>query len=197
MSDGRRVRGELTRERLLAAASRLFADDGYEATSIEDVLVASGVTRGALYHHFTSKAELFDAVVESVLAEVARETAESARGAGDPLAQLRAGSHAWLTMALDPRIQRLTLIDPPNVLGWTRWRELDEKHSLGGLRAAFRSLDTEGRIPHGQVDLLANMMLASLNEAALYITHADDQAAALQTGRSAVDTLLERLAARG
>jgi AcrR family transcriptional regulator len=194
MTDGRRLRGEATRERVLIAARRLFAEDGYEATSIEDVIAASRVTRGALYHHFQSKAELLDAVVEAVFAEVARETAESARGAGETLQRLRAGSHAWLQMALDPAVQRLTLLDPPNVLGWARWRELDEEHSLGGLRAACRRLEEEGRIPAGQADLLASMLLASLNEAALFITNADDQLAALETGRAAVDTLLDRLA---
>lgn len=175
------------------AATRLFGEDGYEATSIEDVLTASGVTRGALYHHFDSKADLLDAVAEAVFARVAQETSEAARGAGDALERLRAGSHAWLRMALDPAVQRLTLLDPPTVLGWTRWRELDEAHSLGGIRAAFRRLEEEGRIPAGQASLLASMLLASLNEAALFITNASDQLAALQTGRSAVDTLLDRL----
>jgi AcrR family transcriptional regulator len=193
MTDGRRVRGTATRQRLIAAARELFGAQGYEATSIESILDASGVTRGALYHHFASKSDLFDVVAEEVFVEIAAGTEAAARGGRDALAQLRAGSQAWLEMALDPAVQRIALLDPPTVLGWLRWRELDEQHTLGGLRAALRRLAAEGRIPAGQDELLANMLLAALNEAALFIAYASDQPAALTRARSAIDTLLSRL----
>jgi AcrR family transcriptional regulator len=193
--DGRRERGAATRARLLTTARELFGALGYEGTSIETVLERSGVARGALYHHFPSKADLFDAVAEDVFVEIAQRTDAAARRATDPLARLRAGSHAWLDMALDPAIQRIALLDPVAVLGWSRWRALDEQFTLGGLRAALRRLAREGRIPTGQDELLANMLLAALNEAALYIAYADDQPAALEAGRAAVDTLLDRLVA--
>ena len=189
------MRGEATRERLLAAARELFGERGYEATPIEAVLDSAGVARGALYHHFVSKAELFDAVAEEVFIEIADRTNAAAQGA-DPLERVRAGSQAWLEMALDPAVQRIALLDPPTVLGWTRWRALDERHTLGGLRAGFGRLEGEGRIPAGEGALFANMLLAALNEAALFIAYAEDQPAALDTARGAIDTLLERLAPR-
>jgi len=195
VADRRRARGEATREHLLAAARELFGERGYDATSIEAVLESSRVARGALYHHFQSKAELFDAVAVEVFAQIAEETAAAARGGTKPLEQLRAGSQAWLGMALDPAVQRIALVDPPTVLGWTRWRSLDEQYTLGGLRASLRSLAREGRIPAGEEEVLAYMMLAALNEAALFIANADDQEAALGTARAAIDTLLDRLAA--
>ena len=99
-------------------------------------------------------------------------------------------------MALDPAVQRIALLDPPTVLGWLRWRELDEQYTLGGLRASFRHLAGEARIPDGEGELLAYMLLAALNEAALFIAYADDQQAALETGRAAIDTLLDRLAGK-
>ncbi|MCW3032728.1 MAG: putative TetR family transcriptional regulatory protein, partial [Solirubrobacterales bacterium] len=77
---------------------------------------------------------------------------------------------------------------------WSRWRELDERHTLGGLRGGFRHLEDEGRIPAGQGEVFANMLLAALNEAALFIAGAEDQPAALATARGAIDTLLDRLA---
>lgn len=194
MADGRRRRGEATRARVLAAARALFGEQGYERTSIESVLVRAGIARGALYHHFASKAELFDAVAEEVFVEIAQGTAAAARGGRTPLERLRAGSQAWLGMALDPAVQRIALIDPPTALGWARWRELDEQYTLGGLRAAMRSLAADGRVPEGEVQLLANMLLAALNEAALFIACAGDQRAALATARDAIDTLLEGLA---
>jgi AcrR family transcriptional regulator len=194
MADGRRQRGAATRERLIAAARELFGQRGYENTPIEAVLEASGVARGALYHHFASKAALFDAVAEEVFVEIAERTDQAAKGHSDPLERIRAGSREWLQMSLDPAVQRLALLDPQTVLGWARWRALDERHSLGGLRAGFERLERHGRIPAGQGELMANLLLAALNEAALFIAYAPDEQAALATSLAAIDTLLDRLA---
>ena len=194
MADGRIEKGRETRERLLATGRALFGEHGYEATSIDAILAAAGVARGALYHHFATKEALFDAVLDSVVAEIADTAAEAALGAGpDPVAGLRAGCSAWLGMALDPAIQRIALLDPPSVVGWTRWRELDELHTLGRLRANLQAIAEAGRLPADQVDVLAHMVLASVNEAALMIARAEDPAAALSAGQAAVDTLLDRL----
>lgn len=194
--DGRRARGAATRERLVTAARGQFGAHGYEATSIEAVLEASGVARGALYHHFKSKADLFDAVLAEVLIDIAERTTAvaAATGSKDPLEGLRAGSHAWLQMALDPAIQRIALLDPTIAVGWARWRELDERHSLGGLRASMLRLAEEGRLPTGEAELLAQMLLAALNEAALFLAYADEPRTASETARGAIDTLLDRLA---
>jgi AcrR family transcriptional regulator len=193
--DQRIERGRSTRERLLRAARGLFGERGYDGTSIGAVLDASGVARGALYHHFPSKEALFDAVLDQVVAEVAAAAAAAARPrvGEDPVAALRAGCAAWLDLALDPAIQRIALIDPPAVVGWTRWRELDERHTLGGLRANLARIAEEGRLPEEDVDLLAHMVLASVTEAALMIARADDPTAAREAGQRAVDTLLTRL----
>ena len=108
MVDRRRLRGEATRERLLSSARDLFGERGYEATSIDAVLEKSGVARGALYHHFASKAELFDAVAEEVFVEIAEQTAAAGQGSTDPLERLRAGSHAWLVMSSRSSFPTLT-----------------------------------------------------------------------------------------
>lgn len=196
MTDGRRARGEVTRRRLIAVARDLFGERGYEHTSIEQVLSASGVARGALYHHFRSKAELFDAVAEGVFVEVSTFTRAMALHGATPLDRLRAGSHAWLEIACDPAVQRIVLLDSPMVLGWARWRELDEQHSLGDLRVSVARLAQEGLMPAGNEDVLARMLLAALNEAALFITCAESEAAALKQASDAVDVLIDRLAAR-
>jgi AcrR family transcriptional regulator len=193
MPDLRSQRGRTTRERLLAAGRRLFGERGYEATSIEAVLENAGVARGALYHHFASKQALFDAVLDRVVSEVAETAAEAARAESDPAESLRAGCDAWLDMALDPAVQRIALLDAPAVVGWTRWRELDEQHILGGVRRSLRLIANEGRLPEGDVDLLAHMVLASVNEAALLIARADNPRDALGKGRATVHTLLDRL----
>jgi hypothetical protein len=100
-------------------------------------------------------------------------------------------------MAIDPAVQRIALVDAPAVVGWTRWRELDEQHVLGGLRRSLQLIAEADRLPPGDVDLLAHMVLAAVNEAALMIARADDPAAALAEGAAAVDTLLGRLVRTG
>ncbi|HTZ85150.1 MAG TPA: helix-turn-helix domain-containing protein [Solirubrobacteraceae bacterium] len=195
MSDGRRERGAATRERLLAAARELFGERGFEGTSIEAVLERSGVARGALYHHFAGKAELFDAVLEAVNAELAADAAAQARGGEDPLESLRNGARAWLGMALDPAVQRIVLIDPPAVVGWRRWRELDERYWLGGLHADLRRLAREGRVPAEQAEMLAQMLYAALNEASLAIANAEDQEKARAAAQGAIEGVLLRVCA--
>jgi AcrR family transcriptional regulator len=193
MTDGRVEKGRETRERLIRTGRELFGERGYDATSIESILDAAGVARGALYHHFPTKEALFDAVLDRLVAEIADTAADAARSAGDPVESLRAGTSAWLRMALDPAVQRIAIVDAPAVVGWSRWRELDEQHTLGGLRASLRAVAELGRLPPEQVDVLANMVLASVTEAALMIARSDEPKAALKSGQAAVDTLLDRL----
>lgn len=198
MPDLRIEKGTATRERLIEAGRDLFGAHGYDGTSIQLVLTRAGIARGALYHHFESKEALFDAVLERITAEVAGQAADAARAAGDdPVDQLRAASNTWLEVALDPAIQRITLLDAPVVVGWSRWRELDEQHTLGGLKATLQRIADSGRLPAESVDVLAHMVLAAVAEAALLIARADDPEAALESGQAAVDTLLGRLVGSG
>jgi AcrR family transcriptional regulator len=191
-NDLRRERGRTTRERLIAAGRELFGELGYEATSVEAVLQRAGVARGGLYHHFDSKKSLFDAVLDRVVAEVSDQVSAAARGL-DPVAGLRAGCAAWLTAAMDPAVQRIVLLDPPSVVGWNRWRELDELHTLGRLRRSLELIAASGRIPGDHVDLLAHMVLASVSEASSHIARAADKSAALKAGLATVDLLIDRL----
>ena len=194
MPDLRLEKGKATRDRVVAAARELFGREGYKATSIEAVLGAAGVARGSLYHHFENKTALFDAVLDQVVGEIAEQAAQAARVHDDPVEGLRAGCGAWLRMALDPAVQQIALVDAPAVVGWSRWRELDEHHTLGGVRRSLQHIAESGRLPADQVDVLAHMLLASVSEAALLIPRADDPEAALAAGQAAFDTLLDRLA---
>lgn len=193
MTDGRRQRGASTRTRLIGTARELFGRDGYERTSIETILRESGVARGALYHHFASKQALFDAVLDEVVADIAAEIATAARGQADPVQELHAGCSRWLELAQEPAVQQIVLVDAPAVVGWQRWRELDEEHTLGGVRASLRRLARTGRLPRADADILANMLLAAVNEVAMLSVGADDPKAALRQGRRALDTLIDRL----
>ena len=195
MADQRIEKGRATRDRLIDAARDAFGERGYDATSIAEILDAAGVAKGALYHHFDTKAALFDAVLDHVVQEIAEGAADRARTAPDPAAGLKAGCGAWLEMTLDPAIQRIVLLDAAAVVGWARAREIDDRHTLSGMRRNLERLAEQGDGLDADIDLLAHMVLAAVNEAALFIVRADDPRAALAVGRQAVDVLIDRLTA--
>jgi AcrR family transcriptional regulator len=187
------ARGEATRSQLIAVARRMFADRGYEDTSIEAVLREAGVSRGSLYHHFASKESLFEAVAEDVETTVGAQTLAAASDADGPVAALRAGFLAWIRLAGDPVVQRILLIDAPAVLGWERWRSMEERHALGLIRAGLQVIADGGHLRPDLVGTLAHVLLASVNEVALLVARSDDQEAAMKAGADAIDELLQRL----
>ena len=187
------ARGEATRGQLIAVATRMFAERGYEDTSIEAVLREAGVSRGSLYHHFPGKEALFEAVAEEVETSVGAQTLAAANGIAEPVAALRAGFLAWIRLAGDPVVRRILLIDAPSVLGWERWRAMEEDHALGLIRLVLRAIAEEGRLRPDLVGTLAHVLLASVNEVALLVARSDDKEAAMESGADAVDELLRRL----
>ena len=187
------ARGEATRGQLIAIATRMFADRGYEDTSIEAVLREAGVSRGSLYHHFASKEALFEAVAEDVETSVGEQTLAAASGIDSPLAALRAGFLAWIRLAGDPVVRRILLIDAPSVLGWERWRAMEEDHALGLIRVVLQAIAEEGNLRPDLVGTLAHVLLASVNEVALLVARSEDKEAAMKSGGDAIDELLKRL----
>jgi AcrR family transcriptional regulator len=187
------ARGEATRGQLIGIATRMFAERGYEDTSIEAVLREAGVSRGSLYHHFASKEALFEAVAEEVETSVGEQTVAAASGSAGPVEGLRAGFVAWIRLAGDPVVRRILLIDGPSVLGWERWRAMEEQHALGLIRAVLQIIADEGRVRPELVGTLSHVLLASVNEVALLVARSDDKEAAMQAGADAIDELLRRL----
>lgn len=186
-------KGQATRRQLVAAATELFATRGYEATSVEAVLEEAGVSRGALYHHFEDKRALFEAVLESVEEGLSARVLDAVGRSGEPGRALQAGSLAWLHSLGDPVVRRIVLVDAPSVVGWARWREIDECHWFGLLKEGLAEALPPGRHDATTVDVLAHMLLAALNELAFVIARADDTAAATRAGEAALRDLLERL----
>ena len=189
----RAAQGRATRDQLIEVATRLFAEHGYEGTSIEAVLSAAGVSRGALYHHFAGKEALFEAVVSAVSEQVTVELAEAVRGCADPLDAMRTAAIAWIDLAADPVIQRVVLVDAPSVLGWDRWRAMDDGRTLGAMRAMLQAISDSGRLPAELVGPFSHMILAALDEIVMVIARAPDSTAAVAEGRMAVQALLDRL----
>ena len=192
----RRVeQGHATRAALIDVATQLFAAHGYDGTAIPAVLQAAGVSRGALYHHFESKEALFEAVLVSVEARVLAKVTRSAGAAGDPLDALRRGCAAYLAMCRDPMVRQISLVDAPSVVGWQRWREIDEQHAFGLVKAAIAAISADGQVKPEQVDVMAHMVLAALLEVALLVARADEGRLAIRRGQEAFDELLTALLA--
>src|SRR3954447_1282763 len=191
-TDARVERGQATRAEVLSVAERLFTELGYEATSISTVLSETGVSRGAFYHHFPSKEALFETVLESVETRVEETLRAAAAKEKDPVAAIRAGCRAWLSLAGDPTVLRITLTDAPSVVGWSRWREIDEQHGFGLLLAGLRAT---GRFPEELVHPLAHMLLAATLEAALLVARAGPRSKAAASARAGVEELLDRVLA--
>jgi AcrR family transcriptional regulator len=169
-------RTEATRTALIAAARPLFAQRGYGGVGTEEIARGAGVTRGALYHHFDGKRELFEAVYERIEIELAERIASGAlqANASSPLAAMKAGAEMFLLASTEPETQRIVLLDGPSVLGWDRWREIATEHGLGLIEATLQAAVEAGEIDSQPVRPLAHLLMGALDEAAMLVARADD-----------------------
>jgi AcrR family transcriptional regulator len=173
-------RTQATTARLVSTAREQFADRGYAGTSLESVAAAAGVTKGALYHHFRGKRELFEAVF---VAEQQRLCEVIAAAGG-----LRAGMHAYLEACLDPGVQRITLLDALAVLGWERMRGIEADYGLRLLREGVARA-----LPERDAEAVAHLLFGALCEAPMFIARAGDQREALRRMTRELDGLLAAL----
>jgi AcrR family transcriptional regulator len=192
-------RSAATRTALVDAARPLFAGEGFAAVGTEAIVRAAGVTRGALYHQFADKTELFAAVVEAVeqdiMAQIMRRLGDEAGdGATDPLDELVRGASIWLDVCSEPEVQRIVLIDAPAVLGWERWREIGQRYSVGVVEAVLTAALEAGRIAPQPLAPLAHIIVGALDEGALLVARAEDQAAAREEVRAVLQRLIGGLA---
>lgn len=164
-----------TRDSLLQIARTLFEQRGYFEIGMPELVAAAGVTRGALYHHFASKFELFAAVFRMV----EQELFEEALGLFDPswvspVTRLRDGTKVYLrAVAASAGRQRIMLVDGPAVLGWARWREMESASFRDLHERNIRSLMEAGEMRAGDSGHVSRLLIAAFNEAALAIAHAE------------------------
>lgn len=188
------AQSQATRAKLVKVARRLFAKKGYAAVGTEEVVKKAGVTRGALYHQFADKKDLFLAVFEQVESEVAQDIAtRAAAAAADPVESLRVGTRLWLDACLDPEVRRIVLLDAPSVLGFDVWREVLARYGLGLLAAGLSVAMDAGEIERQPVMAVAHVITGALDAAALYVAEADDPAAARKEMEPVLDRLVEIL----
>jgi AcrR family transcriptional regulator len=188
-------RSEATRAALIEAARGLFAERGYAEVGTQEIVRRAGLTRGALYHHFDGKRELFEAVYERLEAELAERIASGAllANADSPLTAMRAGAEMFLAACTEPEVQRIALMDGPSVLGWDRWREIGAEHGLGLIEASLSAAIETGSIAEQPVRPLAHVLMGALDEAAMLVSRAEDpDAMRAEVGRT-LDSLIAAL----
>jgi AcrR family transcriptional regulator len=191
---------EVTQAALLRAARELFAERGYAGTATEEIVLRAGVTRGALYHQFRDKEDLFRAVYAQIEAEFAEKIAarirtRTRRGA-DAWEEFREGAQAYLDVALDRDVQRIALLDAPSVIRASAGREVG-RFGLGLLHRGLQRCIDDGHIAPQPVEPLAHLLRAALTEAAMLIARSADHAAMRREAGAAVERLLRGLEARG
>jgi AcrR family transcriptional regulator len=181
---------EATRNALIVAARGLFSERGYASVSTEEIVQAAGVTRGALYHHFRDKQDLFAGVVERLEQEVLEQVAAAALEVQDAWEQQVTAVGAFLDCCLDPAVQRVLLVDAPSVLGLHAWREIEARYGLALVRGGLQSMVDAGLVEEQPLEPLAHMLLGAMQEAGLLIAHAEDpEAARREVGDSLVRLL--------
>ena len=189
------VRSAATRSALIAAARPLFGERGYAGVGTEEIAQAAGVTRGALYHQFADKRELFRAVVEDVETDLMSRIGDRVAAAdpADPLGALADGAEVLMDAVLEPDIRRIAALDAPSVLGWETWREISERYGLGLIVAAIAGAIEQGSLPEQPVRPLGHLLLGAVNEGAMYVALADDVDAAREQTLTALRGLLDSL----
>lgn len=182
-------RSTATRAQLVKAARELFGKRPYADVGTEEIVRRARVTRGALYHHFADKRDLFRAVHEQMeaelVAEIGRQLAAGISG-DDPLGALRTGVRTFLDACADPSFARITLVDAPAVLGWEEWRRIDEVHALGLIVAGLEGAMDAGALRRQPLRPLAQLMLGTMGEAGLLVANSHDPV----TTRGQVETAL-------
>jgi AcrR family transcriptional regulator len=186
------ARSASTRAKLIRAARTLFARHGYAAVGTEQIVRRAGVTRGALYHQFPGKEDLFLAVYEQVEEELTRRIGKSLGDVTSPFEALRGGIRVFLEECRTPEVQRIVLIDGPSVLGWERWREVADRNGLGLMEAVVAAAVEAGEIAPIAVKPLAHLLMGAIDEAALLVVRDPDDT---ETVAATLERMLDGLRA--
>jgi AcrR family transcriptional regulator len=193
VSPTQQQRSEQTTSSLVDGARELFAADGYAATSLDAVVERAGVTKGALYHHFTGKRELFAAVFAAEQERLLQQLAAAAAGHDDPWDAFVAGCVAFVEVCQEPGLQRIFLLDAQVALGWERVREL-ESRSLELMVAGIERAVEAGRLHSAEPRQLAHLLFGAICETAMVVARQPDQRRALRESVAELSSMLTALA---
>jgi AcrR family transcriptional regulator len=183
-----------TRTAIIAAALDAFGQRGYATVTVDQIAEQAGVAKGALYHHFASKDVLFEAVLESVSAVILTEVIAATGQSGDFRKALASGNRAFFIACADPVKFRILLQDGPGVLGWVRWRRIDQRNFGGLLKMAIVTGIEQGVIAGRNPDVIVHTLLGAITEAAISAAESEDFMACAEQYLETIDAMIGGLA---
>ena len=185
--------GEKTISTLINVAKELFAEKGYANTALEEVVALAGVTRGALYHHFRSKKELYEAVLEEVLSDIYVQIMKATRVCEDPWDKLLISSRTFLKTSTNPVVKQLVIIDAPAVLGMDGLRRIDENYSISAIKSVLLEVKENYKITTIYIDALVEAIYGATQQCAVWIAAAKDSKKALSAANATMELLYSSL----
>lgn len=181
-----------TKRALVDVAEELFTANGYAATSLDTIVAGAQVTKGALYHHFSGKQALFEAVFERVEHDAARAIQDALGGHRDPWEKATAGLRAFLDVVQEPRYRRIVIQEGPSVLGYERYREQEERSTFATVLEIVRSVLSAGEweLDEDLQQTFARIFFGAMSSAGESVTSAPDPIVAAANVETAIGFIL-------
>ena len=190
----KKQQGENTKRDLIRCARRLFSRLGFHRTRFDEVAKSQGLTTGVLYHHFKNKQELFEKVFELCATEISVEVFQSADRCQTQTQGIVEGCLTYITQVMLPKNRKIMLEDAMSVLGWSKWKEIDERTSESGLLQAVQEGQQNGELKATLAPkALARFISGGTNELALWVSESRNQRARLKEVRKVFQKTLEGL----
>ncbi|CAN5133132.1 MAG: TetR/AcrR family transcriptional regulator [Nocardioides sp.] len=189
----RRSSHSSTKRRLIAVATDLFTEHGYAAASLDAIVAGAEVTKGALYHHYSGKQALFEAVFINTEAESAESIRKALTGHRDPWQKAQAGLRAFLEVIQDPTYRRVVIQDGPAVLGFERYREQEERSAYAHVVDIVRDVLHAGGaddLDEEMVQTFARIFFGALSSAGETVASAEDPQTAAARVEAAITFIL-------
>jgi AcrR family transcriptional regulator len=182
-----------TKRALVDVAEELFTENGYAATSLDTVVAGAEVTKGALYHHFSGKQALFEAVFERVEDDAARAIQKALKGHRDPWEKAVAGLRAFLGVVQEARYRRIVIQEGPSVLGYERYREQEERSTFANVLEIVRSVLSAGewQLDEDLQQTFARIFFGAMSSAGESVSSAPDPIRAAANVETAISFILE------
>lgn len=187
------IRASSTRRRLVERAAELFTERGYAGTSLDEVVAAAKVTKGALYHHYSGKQALFEAAFEATEDAAVKEIQAKVRKVKDPWERASAGVRAFLEVCREPRFRRIVMQEGPVVLGFERFREADERNTYGLVKGMVEAVLKSYPVPTGIIETFTRVFYGAMTAAGMSVVSADDPELAAQEVETVIGMLLAGL----
>ena len=181
-----------TKRALVDVAEELFTEHGYANTSLDAIVGGAQVTKGALYHHFSGKQALFEAVFERVETDSSRTIQKALRGKKDPWEKAQAGLRAFLSVVQEPRYRRIVIQEGPSVLGYERFREQEERSTFATVIDIVRSVLSAGtwELDEEMVQTFARIFFGAMSSAGESVATADDPIVAAARVETAIGFII-------